>query len=39
MTYCGPGTSEKVVEHSHFMSEEHQAVNQVRPDKTSATGD
>ena len=32
------GTSEKVVDHGDFVTQEHQSVNEVRSDETSATG-
>jgi hypothetical protein len=39
LTHGGPGTSEKVVEDSDLMTEEHQSVDQVRTDETSTTSD
>lgn len=34
----GLGAGEEVIEDSNFMAEEHQAVNQMRPDETGTTG-
>lgn len=38
-TYGGPGTSEEVVEDGDLVTEEHQSVDQVRPDETGTTSD